>query len=314
MEKDQLHQLLRSIPQPDPPEGNARIRELLLANGVDPTSLYQSMEMSSRFVDAHMDISFPGDVISPHDHSFHEMVYCLSGGVDYLIGGQQYHLQRGDILCIPAGMTHAPLIPQQLAEPYRRYVLWISQEYFQILNSMFLGDSLHTRDLPRLIRASGPSGEFLSQYFRRCVQECEQKQYRYDGVVFGIVTELAVQLARFLRTEQSAPAGKPELLEGILAYVEAMLASKITLEDTAKRFWVSQSTITHLFREKMGVSFYKYVTQRRLNEAKSLMMEGMALEKVATRVGFGDYSAFFRAFKAEFGISPREFRNRKYEE
>ena len=56
------------------------------------------------------------------------------------------------------------------------------------------------------------------------------------------------------------------------------------------------------------------VTRRRLEEARNLMMEGMALEKVAARVGFGDYSAFFRAFKAEFGVSPREFRNRKFEE
>ena len=308
MKKDQLHQLLRSIPQPDTPEGNARIRELLLANGVDTTSLYQSMEMSSLFVDAHMDISFPGDVISPHDHNFHEMVYCLSGGVDYLIGGQQYHLQRGDILCVPAGMTHAPLIPQQLTEPYRRYVLWISQEYFQILNSMFLGDSLHTRDLPRLIRASGSSGEFLSQYFRRCVQECEQKQYRYDGVVFGIVTELVVQLARLLRTEQSAPAGKPGLLEQIISHVDAHLAERITVADVAARFWVSQSTVSQLFRKKMGTSFYRYVTQRRLLESKLLIKSGVPMEQVSVAVGFQDYSTFYRAFKSEFNISPTQYR------
>ena len=266
------------------------------------------MEMSSRFVDAHMDISFPGDVISPHDHNFHEMVYCLSGGVDYLIGGQQYHLQRGDILCVPAGMTHAPLIPQQLTEPYRRYVLWISQEYFQILNSMFLGDSLHTRDLPRLIRASGSSGEFLSQYFRRCVQECEQKQYRYDGVVFGIVTELAVQLARLLRTEQSAPAGKPGLLEQIISHVDAHLAERITVADVAARFWVSQSTVSQLFRKKMGTSFYRYVTQRRLLESKLLIKSGVPMEQVSVAVGFQDYSTFYRAFKSEFNISPTQYR------
>lgn len=308
MKKDQLYHLMRSIPQPDTPEGSARIRELLLANGVDPSSLYQTLEMSSRFVDAHMDISFPGDRIAPHDHGFHEVVYCLSDGVDYLIGSRQYHLQRGDVLCIPAGMTHAPLIPEQLAEPYRRYVLWISQEYFQLLNSLFLGDSLHTQDLPQLIRTSGTSMDYLSQYFRRCVQECDQKLYRYEAVVFGIVTELAVQLSRMLQAQGADHPEKPELLEQIIHHVEAHLAERITVADVAARFWVSQSTVSQLFRKKMGISFYRYVTQRRLLESKLLIKSGVPMEQVSVAVGFQDYSTFYRAFKSEFGISPTQYR------
>lgn len=308
MKKDQLYHLMRSIPQPDTPEGSARIRELLLANGVDPSSLYQTLEMSSRFVDAHMDISFPGDRIAPHDHGFHEVVYCLSDGVDYLIGSRQYHLQRGDVLCIPAGMTHAPLIPEQLAEPYRRYVLWISQEYFQLLNSLFLGDSLHTQDLPQLIRTSGTSMDYLSQYFRRCVQECDQKLYRYEAVVFGIVTELAVQLSRMLQAQGADHPEKPELLEQIIHHVEAHLAERITVADVAARFWVSQSTVSQLFRKKMGISFYRYVTRRRLLESKLLIKSGVPMEQVSVAVGFQDYSTFYRAFKSEFGISPTQYR------
>ena len=42
--------------------------------------------------------------------------------------------------------------------------------------------------------------------------------------------------------------------------------------------------------------------------AKNLIVEGLPLEAVAEQVGFSDYSAFYRAFKGEFGISPRQFR------
>ena len=58
----------------------------------------------------------------------------------------------------------------------------------------------------------------------------------------------------------------------------------------------------------MGVSFYHWVTQRRLIAAKLLIEEGKLLEEVAETVGFTDYSSFFRAFKQEFGISPRQYR------
>ncbi len=57
----------------------------------------------------------------------------------------------------------------------------------------------------------------------------------------------------------------------------------------------------------MNMSFYKYVMQRRLWMAKNLINEGMPMERIAIRVGFGDYSAFYRAFRQEFGMSPRQF-------
>ena len=70
---------------------------------------------------------------------------------------------------------------------------------------------------------------------------------------------------------------------------------------------MSVSTITQLFRQKLGTSFYHCVTQHRLIAAKVLIGEGMLLEEVSRTVGFADYSSFYRAFKKEYGITPRQF-------
>ena len=59
----------------------------------------------------------------------------------------------------------------------------------------------------------------------------------------------------------------------------------------------------------MGLSLYHYITQRRLISAKNLISTGIPLEHVATQVGFSDYSTFYRAFKQEYGISPRQYRS-----
>ena len=96
-----------------------------------------------------------------------------------------------------------------------------------------------------------------------------------------------------------------------MEYIEIHLAEKISLSDVAKAFYVSESTISQLFRKKMGVSFYRCVTQRRLIAAKNMILDGMILETVAIETGFSDYSSFYRAFKGEFGISPRQFRNQQ---
>ena len=105
------------------------------------------------------------------------------------------------------------------------------------------------------------------------------------------------------RTASVLQAEKPDLLNEVLAYVENHLSEKITLEETARYFYVSVSTITQLFRQKMGTSFYRCVTQRRLIAAKVRIGNGEALDDVSRAVGFADYSSFYRAFKKEYGIS-----------
>ena len=59
----------------------------------------------------------------------------------------------------------------------------------------------------------------------------------------------------------------------------------------------------------MGISFYRCVTQRRLIAAKKLIEADISLESTAEQVGFSDYSTFYRAFKQEYGISPRQYRS-----
>ena len=96
-------------------------------------------------------------------------------------------------------------------------------------------------------------------------------------------------------------------MDKVLGYVEKHYVEKLTLGDIAGRFYVSESTISQTFRKKMGVSFYRWVTQRRLIAAKLLIEEGKLMEEVAETVGFADYSTFYRAFRQEYGISPRQF-------
>ena len=130
-------------------------------------------------------------------------------------------------------------------------------------------------------------------------------------MLYATTLELMTNLYRaFLDTRAVQPTSeKPQLLDQILDYIEGHLSEKITLADTARQFYVSESTISTLFRRKMGISFYRCVTQRRMISAKHLILQGIDLDEVARFVGFGDYSSFYRAFKNEYGISPRQLRS-----
>lgn len=81
------------------------------------------------------------------------------------------------------------------------------------------------------------------------------------------------------------------------------------MERAAREFFVSKSTIDQLFRKKLGISFYRYLTQSRLIAAKERILEGEALGRICTDVGFADYSTFYRAFRREYGVAPSDFRD-----
>ena len=283
--------------------GDEGVRKHLRSIGFEPGTFYQELEMTSRYVDTHQDISISNSGVSLHSHTFYEILCCQNTcDVEYLVGAERYRLQKGDIVIIPPGVSHRPLLPEHMTEPYRRDVLWLSQE--------FAATMPHFLPEPRLLRTAGTQWEFLGDLFRNGVRESEQQRLGWEEAVLGNSIQILVYISRALDDRTAAPLRvvQPELLDRVLAYVEEHLDQKITLADVAKHFWVSQSTISQTFRNKMGVSFYRCVTQRRLIAAKALILDGVPLETVGERVGFSDYSGFYRAFRQEYGISPRQFR------
>lgn len=288
-------------------------QEFLRTSGFDISNVYQELEMSSRFVDTHMDISFGDIPVNLHSHNYFEMVYVLSNsGTQYLVGTKRYLLQHGDIILVPPGIGHKPLFPAQLAEPYKRIVLWVSTDFsdsMKYITKYNNTESYHNNIY--LLRTAGTSWEYLGDFFRNGLKEAREKNVGWEVALIGNTMQLFAAFNRAIHDTQNAPAKteKPELLDDVVAYLETHLHEKITLADIASRFFVSESTIGQTFRKKMHVSFYHYVTQRRLIAAKSMILEEPNLDILSEKVGFTDYSTFYRAFKKEFGISPREYRN-----
>ena len=171
----------------------------------------------------------------------------------------------------------------------------------------------HDFSNPTLLRTSGTKWAILKDMFYLGIREAEQQKPGWNAYVYGNTMELITMLYRATIEKKSLhlKSEKPELLENILAFIETNLDYDLSLEDTGKRFFVSRSTISNTFRKEMGISFYRYVTQRRLVASKNLILKNIQLENIASQVGFSDYSSFYRAFKSEYGISPRQFRDQQ---
>ena len=312
MKLGELKQLASSLSDPYSAHTQSRLQAHIQAMGLDLNRLYQELEMTSGLVDTHRDTSASNARVQLHSHTFFELLYCSSsGGAEYLVGSERYRLQRGDIIFVPPGISHRPLLPEHMSEPYSRYVLWLSTQFLDSYAQLFPYPFSENQARVGMLRTAGTPWESLGELFRIGVQEAEEQADGWEAAVIGNTMILLTQIKR--ATDECSirlmKAESPELLDRITAFIESNYAAHFTVGDLSRQLYVSSSTLSHLFKQKMGVSVYQYVKQRRLIAAKALIENGMPLEQVALQVGFSDYSGFYRAFKQEYGISPRQYRH-----
>ena len=95
----------------------------------------------------------------------------------------------------------------------------------------------------------------------------------------------------------------------IISYINDHFDEKITLNTLAKQFGFSKGYICGLFQKYFNKSLNLYLTEKRMELAKELLLDKSILVKdVAYRTGYADYYHFFKVFKNHYGISPKELR------
>lgn len=274
--------------------------------------LYHNDELAPDYVKTHREIDCTMAQIPLHSHKFFELSYVRKcQNMDYSIGTKKYYLSAGDILLIPPNTLHGAVLTQENQGQLVRDVLWLSPHFLNRMSLMTSGKQYYKTDESIIFRTAGTKWEFLETFFQNGITEREQRLYGWESVIVSNAMLLWIQVVRAL-LDSSIPILKDEKTDQIFLitdYIENNLSEKITLENTAEVFEISKSTITQNFRKKLGVSFYAYVTHRRLLAAKSLISRGEKLETAGKQVGFSEYSAFYRAFVKEFGISPKDYRD-----
>jgi len=93
----------------------------------------------------------------------------------------------------------------------------------------------------------------------------------------------------------------------VLGYINEHYNENLTLDDLANRFFISKYHLSREFQRLVGSSVHRYIVQKRLVMAKQMLSNGKPSSEVYQSCGFGDYSNFYRAFKAEYQISPKEY-------
>ncbi|TYT25577.1 AraC family transcriptional regulator [Luteimonas viscosa] len=99
----------------------------------------------------------------------------------------------------------------------------------------------------------------------------------------------------------------PRLRNALVAMHEAP-AKDWTLDELAQAAGMSRSVFAASFREAVGTTPGQYLQGWRIGLAQQALRRGRPLKIVAPQIGYGSEAALSRAFKAQTGRSPREWR------
>lgn len=119
----------------------------------------------------------------------------------------------------------------------------------------------------------------------------------------------AVLLWCDLANPANAEAQLSAPVRAALTYLCEHLGAPASLARLARIAGLSRSRLSHAFREQVGVSPLKYVENRRLAQARELLlMTALPVAEVAARVGYANPFYFTRVFTRQTGVSPTGFR------
>ena len=83
---------------------------------------------------------------------------------------------------------------------------------------------------------------------------------------------------------------------------------QLTLSEVAKKVGTGTAYLSSIFHETMGRTFKDWLTELRIDQAKRLLLSGVAVTDTAMECGFGNLSHFIKCFKERVGMTPGQYR------
>ncbi|MEW4371893.1 helix-turn-helix transcriptional regulator [Paenibacillus kandeliae] len=252
-----------------------------------------------------------------HSHLHYEIYYFHEGLCTYIVGESIYQLHPGDVLLMHGRTLHRP--HPQPGHPYVRSTLHF--------DPALLSEYVQTSYADKLLLPFEQSGgirlqltlqersdlEVLLEQLSRLSHEPQQGQIPLPFMMK--LCDLLALLAECCQRQERPVVreGKEMYAHHIVDYIEQHYMHDVTLEQIADHLHLSRSYASSLFKEWTGMTIFKYLYHRRINQAKLLLQyqHDLPISEISRRSGFKQPAHFSRMFREEVGCSPESYRLRE---
>ena len=230
---------------------------------------------------------------SEHFHPEYELLYCLQGDATISIQGKTYDLSPHTLVLIKPGEYHGVSFLSN--EPYERILIQFDpcilsktlEKLSNKLNHVYnIKDSLLKLELMRFTMRYDEIDKMLWSSF-----------FEWQ---MNIIMSYLCKDENYLKI-----VGKSdEVLTAVLATIDEYLATIQTVGDLCKLTNLSPTYLQTLFNEHLGQSVMRYIRSKQMFWGKKMLNMGHSAQEVSEKLGFDNYSTFYRNYKKVFNTSP----------
>lgn len=237
-----------------------------------------------------------------HTHEWYEVYYFMHGGGSFKIEGTAYPLENGSLLIMRPAESH--YIDIDLSLPYTRMSIHFNPEILSTIDPeqklLFPFKNRKSGHL-NLYKASDFENQNYKIFIRNMMLDSSDRNLQIISNLIPLLNEM--RIAFLARPEEK---NEETLVYKIIRFINEHYYQDITLDRICDEFFISKSQLCRTFKSATGSTVWKYVTVKRLVAAHDLIMTGKQPNDIYTKCGFNDYTSFFRAYKAHYGVSPTQ--------
>lgn len=230
-------------------------------------------------------------------------LWLVAGGGAYLtVGDKKYRLKKGDFCLLPDVLSK-----EHGCDQAEGFDVWVIQ-----FEGTLMADSVfeHLRCAEWVVSLTPEDFEQIEAVFRRSFESSR------SGELFAKILrcnrDLYILLEAFLSRAELMELPKNDWLNDTLYYISNHTDALLSIATLAARVAMHPKHFARQFRQKAGMSPGRYVAHVRLEKACYLLRLHIPLQEIADAVGMSSLQQFFRFFKKQTGMTPREYqRNQK---
>ena len=238
--------------------------------------------------------SFPA-----HIHEDVELMCVESGTHIALVDGKRYELNTGAILLVCPNQIHSY---ERNPENNVHYCVLIKPGKLGEIGAFLSANK--PVDPVLCIATSDPVWQLIKMGCDEMTRNGEQDiLYQLMQVLFGMICR-EMKFTKRETTDQRT-------VSKILRYCAEHFREDISVKTLSEAMYLSPSHISHIFSDKLMISFPDFINSLRSAEAAKLLVSGQyTISEAAALAGFTTIRTFNRAFKNSYGVTPKEYRKK----
>ncbi len=242
-----------------------------------------------------------------HTHDSCELYIFFYGNGKFLVEGNEYNLSSGDILLMRPAESH--YIDIDPSYPYERFSAHFSDDFFCSLDpNKTLMEIFTNRNAGKFNKYS--RSDFKPEVYELLVQNLiSDTDDRHLQVTVNLLT-LMSEIHKIYKKRREIDIRDNSPAQQIVRYINDNINENLSLDSICSKFYISKPQLCRTFKTATGSTVQNYINAKRLINAKRMLSSGISPTKVAALNGFNDYSVFYRAFRKEYGTTPKQEYNK----